>query len=330
MPSGGNKKQDRERDLGRSICLGTESRKKTSPRQQTRRLVLAMKCLRPQIRSNPEQFLIGVEDLVHETAMLASLDHPHIVKLHGRAGGCVSNSFRLSDGYFILLDRLKDTLEDRIVRWKKTGAGGGRGSAPQLSQVKTAVSIADALSHLHAKGIVFCDLKPANVGYDSMGVLKLFDFGFAIGLDENTSDGSEEDDDDGRDPRLIYEKRGTPRYMAPEVALERGYDASADVYSFGILLWEICALKRPFGNVKSASELHKTVFVKGARPKVGKGWPGCLKDLVTELWAYDSAERPSMEVAKTALAAHARDLQQKGGGEGGSLRRSFMFRRLTG
>ena len=82
--------------------------------------MLAMKCLRPQIRSDAEQFIIGVEDLVHETLLLASLDHPNIIKLRGRSGECISNSFRLSDGFFILLDRLTDTLEDRIIRWKKT------------------------------------------------------------------------------------------------------------------------------------------------------------------------------------------------------------------
>ncbi|KAL7545739.1 hypothetical protein ACHAWF_012912 [Thalassiosira exigua] len=317
-------------DLGKSLS----SRELVSSQGQGRNLRLAMKCLRPQIRSDPEQFLIGVEDLVHETAMLATLDHPNIIKLHGRAaGGCASDSSRLGDGYFVLVDRLKETLEDRIVRWKKT-RGGGRGSPPRSSQVETAVCVADALSYLHAKGIVFCDLKPANVGYDSEGKVKLFDFGFAIGLDEASGDKTDED----RDPNLIYDKRGTPRYMAPEMALERGYDTSADVYSFGILLWEICALELPFKAIKSADELHKTVFVKGARPKVGKGWAGCLKDLVPRLWAYDPAERPSAESARDVLAEHARELSSRKVGRrenvqgnlGGSFCRSSMFRRRSG
>jgi hypothetical protein len=52
-----------------------------------RQVVYAMKCLRPQIRSDADQFIIGAEDLVHETALLATLNHPNIISLHGRAAG---------------------------------------------------------------------------------------------------------------------------------------------------------------------------------------------------------------------------------------------------
>ncbi|KAL7549676.1 hypothetical protein ACHAWF_012939, partial [Thalassiosira exigua] len=152
--------------------------------------------------------------------------------MDAREGASPAPPVSATGTYFILLDQLKETLEDKIVRWKKTA--GGRGSSPGLNQVEAAHSVANTLSYLHTKDIVFCDLKPANVGYNSRGVLKLFDFGFAINLGETLRD--EVDEEDERDPRLIYEKRGTPRYMAPEVALECGYDTSADVYWFGILL----------------------------------------------------------------------------------------------
>jgi len=291
-----------------------------SSRKKARKVVMAMKCLHPQIRSNAEQFMIGVEDLVHETAMLASLDHPHIVKLHGRPGGCASNSFRLSDGYFILLDRLlKDTLDERINHWKQTS---GYKAQPSRIQIKTACSIADAMSYLHSKNIVFRDLKPANVGFDSSGVLKLFDFGFAIGIGVN----SEETDES----HLLYDRCGTPRYMAPEVGLESGYGLPADVYSFGILLWEICALKKPFGHVKSVDEFHKTVFRKGSRPKLGKHWPHNLKDVISNCWSSFPLERPSMSHVKSMLAAHDRELSMQKNDGRDNLRKSSAFRRFTG
>ena len=307
-----------------------------------RKLTLAMKCLRPQIRSNAEQFLIGVEDLVHETAMLASLDHPHIVKLYGRAGSkqgrsdcdmsdmskSIYDSFKLSDGYFILLDRLKDTLDDRIGRWKKTQ---GKSSNPNISQAKSAMAVADALAYLHSLNIVFRDLKPANVGFDSMGVLKLFDFGFAVGIDEphKNADGSvsSADSDDG----LLYEKCGTPRYMAPEVGLGLGYSLPCDVYSFGILLWEICSLTKPFAKVKSAAEFHKVVFEKGTRPKIGKSWPQPLRDLIVSCWDETVDDRPSMAHCKTILSAQVRELQNNPvNGKGGNKLRDSMLRRFTG
>ena len=143
--------------LSQSVCMGTV---KNTSAGTTTRMTLAMKCLRPQIRSNAEQFLIGVEDLIHETAVLASLDHPNIIKIHGRSGGSVSDSFRLSDGYFILLDRLTDTLEDRIQRWKKAPLARKKG--PSVNQLKVASSLAGAMLFLHQNHICFRDLKPVS------------------------------------------------------------------------------------------------------------------------------------------------------------------------
>ena len=275
-----------------------------------------MKCLRPQVRSDADQFIIGVEDLVHETTVLASLDHPNIVKIHGRACGRDSASFRLSDGFFILLDKLTETLEDRIRRWKKLSYDK---KAPHLSQINTACSIADALSYLHSKKIVFCDLKPANVGFDSTGVLKLFDFGFATTLPD-VDPGT-----DSEESHLLYDKCGTPRYMAPEVALELGYSLPADVYSLGILLWQICSLKKPFDGVKTADELHKAVFVKNGRPKIYKHFPQVLRDLMTSCWSVSVDDRPEMWQAKSILAAHAKELSTpRSNGQ-----RSFAFRRTS-
>jgi serine/threonine protein kinase len=306
--------------------------------QQERKVVLAMKCLRPQLRSDAEQFIIGVEDLVHESIMLASIDHPNIIKIHGRAGGCDSRSPRLCDGFFILLDRLQDTLTDRIIRWKNQYSK--TKGPPSMAQLNTAYSIADAISYLHSRGILFRDLKPANVGFDSNGVLKLFDFGFAICVSSSSSlsppvKGQSVCSDTScatQEPVLLYDRCGTPRYMAPEVGLDQGYSFPSDVYSFGILLWEICALDKPYGSVKSAEDFHKAVFKKGARPKLIKHWPKHLSDIMSNCWSNSTNERPEIWEVKTSLSALANDssmLQQKG--SGGSSRWSLTkSRRTTG
>jgi len=298
----------RPTDIGGSICLGDISR--PSFQKQERKVVLAMKCLRPQIRSDAEQFMIGVEDLVHETTMLASLDHPNIIKIHGR-GGLDSRSSRLGDGFFILLERLQDTLVDRINRWRNQNSG--KKGHPSLSQINTAYSIADAISHLHSKGIMFRDLKPTNVGFDSTGVLKLFDFGFAINVGHPPKGQSmcTENSCDTQELRLLHDRCGTPRYMAPEVGLDLGYSFPADVYSFGILLWEICALKKPFDSVKSADEFRKVVFEKGARPKLFKSWPKHLNDTLNKCWSNSPNERPDMWQVKTSLVALAKEASQQ-------------------
>jgi serine/threonine protein kinase len=335
----------------------------SSPPPRTSR-TLAMKCLRPQNRSNMDQFMIGVEDLVNETAMLASLQHPNIITLHGRAGGCGgsgtndNNSLRLSDGFFILLDRLKDTLDDRIKGWKKIstnnkGGGGGAASASSstwASQIKTACAIADAMSYLHTRNIVFRDLKPTNVGFNSSGVVKLFDFGFAIRVGGGVSSISDGDDNGNNNtPNLVengeakegggggggngaakeeeegttsqdlllYERCGTVRYMAPEVGLDLGYSLPSDVYSYGMLLWEICSLKKPFDTIKTTVDFENKVFKKGMRPKLSKDWSIELKDVMTSCWTTEAKERPSMLDVKTRMHQYAHARWGGGGGGGG-------------
>jgi serine/threonine protein kinase len=273
------------------------------PNGRSRRVTLAMKCLRPAIRSNTEQFVIGVEDLVRETCMLSSLDHPHIIKIHGRAESSLSSSFRIGDGYFILLDRLQDTLDDRIKEWRKKYPKSMK-SPPSVNQIKVATAIADAMSFLHEKKIIFRDLKPVNVGFDERGIVKLFDFGFAIGLNEAPNSSIVSGDDD-----LLYDRTGTPRYMAPEVGLDMGYGLPADVYSFGILLWEIFALRKPFADIKNASQFTTLVFQSGYRPRVGKNWPPEIKKLLEDSWTSYPHERPSMKVFKRTLQSLQRQRQ---------------------
>jgi len=207
--------------------LGILSR--PSQKHNKHKVILAMKCLRPQIRPNADQFQVGIQDLVHETAILASLDHTNIIKIHGRADGRDSNSFLLGDGFFILLDKLTETLEERIHRWNDLSYGK---AAPSLSQVNAACSIADAMSYLRSKRIVFRDFKPANVGFDSTGVMKLFDFGFAICMDDSPRCQSMCNDEpwDYKKSSLLYDRCSTPRYMVPEVELELGHSLPSDVY----------------------------------------------------------------------------------------------------
>eukprot|EP00581_Thalassiosira_minuscula_P004806 CAMPEP_0183737570 /NCGR_PEP_ID=MMETSP0737-20130205/52361_1 /TAXON_ID=385413 /ORGANISM="Thalassiosira miniscula, Strain CCMP1093" /LENGTH=643 /DNA_ID=CAMNT_0025971879 /DNA_START=78 /DNA_END=2009 /DNA_ORIENTATION=+ len=251
--------------------------------------VYAIKCLRPQIRSDANQFTIGAEDLVHETAILANLKHKNIIKLHGRASGHLTNAFVLNDGYFILLDKLNETLSDYINAWKSRAKTILQ--KPTVKQIEVAHSISNAVSYLHSKKIVFRDLKPDNVGFDSKGVLKLFDFGFAVGLPEKG---------ESNPTGLLFDRCGTPRYMAPEVGLSLGYGTKADVYSFGILLWEILAMSKPYAAYSSA-EFEKAVFVKGDRPVIYHHWPATMKDLISRCWSASPSQRPTILGVKASL-----------------------------
>ena len=322
--SDGRRKPQRRSSMSGSVCVGSMGRPQfeTVTALQGKRTTLAMKCLRPQARSNFDHFLVGVEDLIHETAILSTLDHPNIIKLWGRAGD--ASSFKLSDGYFILVDKLQDTLQDRIDRWAKDYPN-ARKNAPSLSQIKVACDISDALSYLHMSNIVFRDLKPANVGFDANGQLKLFDFGFAAIIAS--------EDDNESNPRVLNDICGTLRYMAPEVSAALDYGKEVDVYSFGILLWEICAAKKPFSKIKSTRDFKNKVYGEEERPKLGKYWPGYLKDLMQKCWSNDPAERPTMTYVKSMLTSSVCEMKSKPTKEsssfGGSLRRSFVMTRRS-
>ncbi len=256
-------------DLSSSVCVGSMATTKNN--RHSRRLKLAMKCLHPISRSDAHKFMIGVEDLVHETVLLSSLQHPNIIKIHGRA--------ELGEGYFILLDKLADTLDDRIAEWRKKFPQSSR-NPPMKQQLDVAKTLADTVAFLHDHMIVFHDLKPPNVGFDEKGELKLFDFGFANQI---------------VDDELLEDRAGTVRYMAPEVGLDKGHGLPADVYSFTILLWEIFTLKKPFAKIKRTDEFKKVVFESGERPKLGRNWSLEMKEELESGWSEDPNERPRMD-----------------------------------
>lgn len=127
-------------------------------------------------------------------------------------------------------------------------------------------------------------MKPENIGFDVRGDVKLFDFGLAKELLESDHVG---------DGLYSLEKCpvGSRRYMAPEVALVQPYNSKADVYSFGILLWEFCSLEIPFDGY-SVEKHSKLVVTKNQRPKVKKGWPKTATMLMERCWSRDIFSRP--------------------------------------
>lgn len=144
-------------------------------------------------------------------------------------------------GYFLLLDVLTEVLsnqlaKDRIVKERGDVKNIRRKSDRIKAMYKriehVATGIVDGICYLHSHDIVLRDLKPGNVGFDEEMNVRLFDFGMARKVSECDSE----------------EICGSPRYMAPEVMQCLGYTLKVDVYSFGILLYELCTLELPFAN----------------------------------------------------------------------------------
>lgn len=83
--------------------------------------------------------------------------------------------------------------------------------------------------------------------------------------------------------------------MAPEVGLGKPYNLKADVYSFGVLLWQILTLSVPYADYNSQM-FQEVVYKKGARPKLKKKWSNSISRLMTSSWKTEIHERPTFEV----------------------------------
>jgi len=151
-----------------------------------------------------------------------------------------------------------------------------------------AFDVCAAPDYLHNNQIIYRDLKPDNIGFDIRGDVKLFDFGLAKELDTSLqSEGCSE----------MYElsgNTGSLRYMAPEVARSDPYNLSADVYGFGLLLWQICSLQLPFDGMNRQD--HSELVVYGnERPQVDPSWSTPLRILMKRSWEQDPLIRPTMD-----------------------------------
>ncbi|EJK46904.1 hypothetical protein THAOC_34408 [Thalassiosira oceanica] len=86
---------------------------------------------------------------------------------------------------------------------------------------------------------------------------------------------------------------GSLRFMAPEVALNKPFGFSADIYSFGLTLWQMLKMEVPFDSITGRKVFVNLVVKKGARPKFEESWGGPLADLVKSCWHSDLMKRPT-------------------------------------
>jgi serine/threonine protein kinase len=128
--------------------------------------------------------------------------------------------------------------------------------------------------------------KPDNVGFDNVGVLKIFDFGLAKELreEERTADG-------------LYKMTGCTgavRYMSPENALSQPYNLSTDVYSWSMIMWYLLALEPPFA-LYTESMIFDRVTGRGYRPKTFSSWSPRIATIIQRSWSASISNRPTFK-----------------------------------
>jgi serine/threonine protein kinase len=146
--------------------------------------------------------------------------------------------------------------------------------------------------------------------------VKIIDFGLARVVDNASPDCGEVFEMSG--------ETGSLRYMAPEVASAEVYNQKADVYSFGIILWELVAYEKPFDGM-NRDEFYEKVVHAGYRPEITRKFPDDLANLIRDCWSPEVDARPNfnkvVEVLNSLIA------KEKGGkGEKKKLRSSFFKR----
>lgn len=191
-------------------------------RQKSLHRHVALKLLAPERAGDP----MFARRFASEARSLAALNHPHIVGVHdfGEAGG-----------YFYLLMEFVDGVNLRQLIQSR------RLSPDEALEIITPVC--DALQAAHDRGIVHRDVKPENLLIDRNGVVKIADFGIARMMDEPAADGlSHAAPDPSAEHTLAA---GTPDYAAPEQRLSASCDHRVDIYSLGVVLYEMITGQRP-------------------------------------------------------------------------------------
>jgi serine/threonine-protein kinase len=233
---------------------------------------LILKFLNANVASNEEI----MKRFVHELRYSRKITHKNVIRIYDFLA--IGGAYAISMEYFPSHTLGKEITDNKPMDAKKA--------------VSYACDVCTGMQIAHIQGIIHRDLKPANILINDDGFLKIVDFGVAAAA-------SSSDTQLTKTGYVI----GSPKYMAPEQILGRKVDVTADVYSLGIILYEMLAGKPPYSRGDHMSVMYQHVQGKAPRlDECNENVSKALSDVVTKAMTVDKDKRyKSMDSLRDAL-----------------------------
>jgi serine/threonine protein kinase len=232
--------------------------------------IVALKFLAAELTKNAS----AKERFLHEARAASALDHPNICTIF-EVDETLEGQLYLAMAYYD-----GETLEERIYR----------GPLPPSEAIGIAIQVARGLGRAHETGIIHRDIKPANIIITPRGEAKIVDFGLAklagqVGLTRNGS------------------SMGTPTYMSPEQADGKPVDTRTDIWSLGVVLYEMVTGKKPFVGEHLQLVLQALLHTEAEPPsQIVPGIPAALERVIAGCLKKNLDERyPSCQALIAAL-----------------------------
>ncbi|XP_019940685.2 mitogen-activated protein kinase kinase kinase 7-like isoform X1 [Paralichthys olivaceus] len=209
-----------------------------------------------------------------ELRQLSRVNHPNIVKLYGSCDNPVCLVMEYAE-----CGSLYNVLHSADPQAQYTSS----------HAMSWCLQCAKGVAYLHAmkpKALIHRDLKPPNLLLVSRGtVLKICDFGTACDIQT-----------------YMTNNKGSAAWMAPEVFEGSNYSEKCDVFSWGIILWEVITRKKPFDEIGGSAFCIMWAVHRGTRPPLIKYLPEPIETLMTRCWDKEPSQRPSMEEVENTMS----------------------------